>query len=634
MLPFILISTKGNEIELAAKKFFRTAQSAVDKLNVFTVDDFEAVILPSADCHYHTSGGTALILCGFIRHPEFVWDWEDRNTAFFERLLADLNKMDAATIRAAYTGSFTLFFFNNNQLKIFNTFSGLQPVYYRAINDRITICSSLLCLQHIIQEPVRDAGALQMTLNEWMETYTRTTILENVYRLVSSEQVVFHADGTYSRRIIPFVVNYMPEEVKVVDCVQEVWEGYKDIGKQFAGKNLEACMCLSGGVDSRTCLTAIYPHVKKLVAVNHGREDYYEFQRAKEVATAHRIPIYVAHSPGRMFPAKRSLEKYFLHDGGVVIEYDAIKDVLLTNNLPKQLILGDLFETFKVDGTSMWEGRANKQKTTLHLMWGGKPLMQTIEVYGFDNWVNDKVEYFMRKMGKNAPLLTTEMRKKYDSDAMKKTIRADLADWLNDFKHFGVKYIEDLNEIAYWLSKGRTAMWLQSSSGSGINTGFTLFCTDKYLAAILGVPLKHKLRQKLHFYMFRLPDFKATRRIPTPQIPYTAVTAPLPWKELVMYVRLKADRMIGKKAAKKGEHEKTRLLKGPNYNAEYNDENLERYLEWYGDECISKEKMKAYFKDIQEGRIGAVSTIDFIGLAKAEFMVSTCKKLALEPVTV
>ena len=335
-----------------------------------------------------------------------------------------------------------------------------------------------------------------------------------------------------------------------------------------------------------------------------------------------------------MFPAKSELDKYFLNDGGVVVEYDAIKDVLVKNNLPKQIVLGDLFETFKVDGTSMWEGRANKQKTTLHLMAGGKPAMQTIEEYGFNNWVNDKVEYFMKKMEKNAPLLSDDMRKKYNSDIIKKEIRADMADWLGDFKHFGVKYVEDLNEMAYWLSKGRTAMWLQSSSGSGVNTGFTLFCTDKNLATVLGVPLKYKLRQKLHFYMFRLPDFKAVRSIPTPQIPYTAVSAPLPWKELVMYLRLKADRSIGKKAAKKGEHEKTRLLKGPNYNAEYNDKNLKRYLTWFSDECISREKMKTYFKDIQEGRTGAVSTIDFIGLAKAEFMVSTCKKLAAEPVAV
>ena len=134
--------------------------------------------------------------------------------------------------------------------------------------------------------------------------------------------------------------------------------------------------------------------------------------------------------------------------------------------------------------------------------------------------------------------------------------------------------------------------------------------------------------------MFRLPDFKKVRSIPTPQIPYTAVSAPLPWKELVMYLRLKADRSIGKKAAKKGEHEKTRLLKGPNYNAEYNAKNLQRYQEWYNDVCISREKMKQYFIDIQEGRTGAVSTIDFIGLAKAEFMVSTCKKLAAQPVAV
>ena len=634
MLPYIFITSKGSKTEQVSKQFFKTTNTDAAQLRFFTVDGYEVAMLPAADCHYYESGNTSLIMCGFIRHPEFIWDWEDSNSAFFDRLLTDLSKMDAAAIRSAYTGNFTLLYFSNHQLTIFNTFSGLQPVYYYTADSRVVVSSSLICMQQLVQEPVRAAGAIQMTLNEWMETYTRTTILENVYRLVSSEQLVLQTDGTYHRNIIPFKVDYLPQDTKVMDCVKQVWAGYKDIGKQFTGKNLEACMCLSGGVDSRTCLTAIYQHAKKLVAVNHGREDYYEYLRAQEVAAAYRIPIHVAHSANRMFPAKTELEKYFLHDGGVVVEYDAIKDLIVSDNLPRQIILGDLFETFKVDGTSIWEGRANKQKTTLHLMRGGKPSMQTVEEYGFDNWLKEKVAYFMRKMEKNAPLLSTNMQQQYNTDVIKQTIHTDFVDWLNDFRHFGVKYVEDLNEIAYWLSKGRTAMWLQSCSGSGMNTGFTLFCTDKNLATILGVPLKHKLRQKLHFYMFRLPDFKAIRRIPTPQIPYTAVSAPLPLKELVMYLRLKADRMIGKKAAKNKERERTRFLKGPNYYAEYNDKNRRRFLEWFGNDSVSKEKMEAYFKDIQEGHISAVSTIDFIGLAKAEFMISACRQFIKEPVTV
>ncbi|MEO7313030.1 MAG: hypothetical protein ABIX01_21770 [Chitinophagaceae bacterium] len=627
MLPYFLLSNAGGPIAPLAESYMTVTDTQPTRLKYFSSNQFQVAVLPAPDLHYLSDGNVCMVICGFIRHPDFVWDWHGDNTPFLRRLLADLAIMDATTIKESYTGSFTILYLAGNKLQVFNTLSGLQPVYYHIINGAVTVCSSLVSMQALIKEPVRVAGALQFALNEWMETYTRATLLQNVYRLVSNEELTIHSDGNFSRSIMPFKIAYKAESTPVMDCVKSVWEGYKDIGKQFAGINLETCIALSGGVDSRTCLTSIYKHAKKVVAVNHGGEDFYEFHRAKNVADAYNIPIYMADSQGAMFPDKDRLEKYFLHDGGVVIEYDPIKDLAEVNHLPPILILGDLFETFKVDGTSVWEGRAKKKSTTLKLMFGGKIPFETVDQFGFERWVQEKADYLMRKFEKNAFLLSDEMTVQYADPKIKAEIRNDFIDWLSDFRHFGLKHVEDLNEVSYWLSKGRTSMWLQSSSSSGYSAGFTLFCTDKNLAEVLSVPLKHKLRQKLHFYMFRLPDFKAIRKIPTPQIPFTAVSAPLPVKELVMFLRLKLDHIIANKAARQDEPKKIRLLKSANYKVEYSAGNLQKISGWYHDACISQKKMKAYFTDMQTGKIGAVSTIDYVGLAKADYMCWKCDQL-------
>jgi len=629
MLPFFCISNAEQAIKFCVENYLDQCNADVRLLKASVNNGFQIVMLPAPDIYFFEQYGTALIVCGFIRHSNFEWDWKGDNQLFFEQLLNDLRNKTAAIIKSEYTGSFTLFYFAKNTLQIFNTFSGLQPVYYHSVNNKITICSSLLCMQSLVKEPLRDAGAIQMSLNEWFETYTRKTMLEHVCRMVPNEYLSFGADGIFNRNIIPFTVSYKPESTPLMDCVKSVWAGYKDIGKQFAGKNLEIFMSLSGGVDSRTCLNAIYQHAVKVEAVNHGASNFYEYKSAARVANACNVPIHLANSKGKMFPPKSDLDQYFLHNGGVVVEYYAIKDVIKPPGLPKILVLGDLFETFKVDGTSVWEGRANKKRTTLKLMFGGKMKFETIAEYGFDKWVGEKSAYFMAKLEKNAHLLSTEMAVKFADEQIKGIIRADFEEWLQDFKHYGLKYVEDFNEVVYWLSKGRTSMWLQSCSGTGTSAGFTLFCTDKNLAGILAVPIKHKLRQKLHFYMFRLPDFKAISQIPTPQIPFTAVSAPLPIKELVMFVRLQLDKMIGRKAAKQANPKKTKLLDGPNYKAEYNKENLAICSSWFTGASISKEAIQDLFTAMMEGRHGAVSTIDFVGLAKADFFTRTCKNLAL-----
>jgi|GEM_PF-3386428 len=627
MLPFFFISNAPISDRYLVDQFLESADVHPAKLVSLESQGFHVLMLPAPDNVYYQSEENLVVINGFIRHPNFEWDWEGSNEVFLQKLLHDLASKDAETIKKEYTGNFTVLYFAKKKVEIFNTFSGLQPIYYHAINGNISICSAIICLQKFVKEKVRTAGILQMALNEWNELYTRATMLTNVKRLVSNEYVSLGNDGSCVHKIIPFKVDYKSEDISIMDCVQSVWEGYKEIGRLFAGKNLNAAISLSGGVDSRTCAKTVAPHAKKFVAVNHGGPRYYEYERAAEVAKALHIPIHLANSRDKMFPNKKDLHKYFLHDGGVVIEYMAIKDEQERQNFPPVLIFGDLFETFKVDGTSIWEGRSMKQKTTLNLMKGGSIQLETVENFGFEKWVEQKADYFMAKLNRHAHMLQPEMAAFFKSDAGKAEIRADFVDWLADFKHYNVKYVEDLNEVAYWLSKGRTSMWLQSSSSSGYSAGFTLYCTDKNLAEILSVPLKHKLRQKLHFYMFRLPEFEAIAKIPSPQIPFTNISAALPYKELVMYLRLKMDKIYAKKAAKNPETDRPRFLRGPNYKREYNNESLVKYESWFNDVCISKETMVRYFTDIQTGKMGAYSTMDFIGLAKAEFMAQQLKTL-------
>lgn len=627
MLPFLLISNNVEQLMLPIADYLEKCDVSPGKLKLISTNGFQLYLLPAPDNYLFVKDTAAFLVNGFIRHPEFEWDWNGTNDAFSERLLADLAVKSVEEIRGIYTGSYTISYFANNALQVFNTLSGLQPIFYHMADGTVTICSSIICLQHIVKEKLRKAGIIQQALNEWRELYNRKTILENVSRLTCSEWISFTDRGAFSHKIIPFHVNYKNDDAGIMECVKSVWEGYKDIGKQFAGKNLEAAISLSGGVDSRTCANATYKHTKKLAAVNHGGDDFYEFMRARQVAGALNIPIHLAISKGRMFPARKELEKYFLHDGGIVIEYIAIKDVIEKEGLPRIVILGDLFETFKVDGTSIWEGRDNKKKTTLKLMFGGKITLKTVEDAGFENWVQEKADYFMGKLEKDAYLLNDEMTLAYNDPSVKAEIRADFIDWLNDFRHYNLKYIEDLNEVAYWLSKGRTSMWLQSSSCIGETTGYTLYCTDNNLKEILSVPLKHRLRQKLHFYMFRLPEFNKISKIPTPQIPFVNVSAFLPIKELVMFLRLKLDTFFSKAARSNPNKKRKRLLKGPDYRIEYNDDNFEKYASWFDGKCMSKEKMLAYFLDIQNGKLGAFSTMDFIGMAKAEYLTGILGRL-------
>ena len=376
MLPFFLISNTGETVSPAARNFLQLSDSDINNLLFFNNNGFSVAILPAPDNHYFNKGNEFVIVCGFIRHPNFIWDWKDPNQSFFQQLLTDLAIKTPEQIKEIYTGNFTILYLADNNLKVFNTLSGLQPVYYHSQNGITTISSHIICLQSIVNEPVYNAGALQMTLNEWSETYTRATILKKVSRMVCNEHIVFKATGDFQRRIMPFNIQYKADTVPVMECVASVWEGYKNIGKQFAGKNLEACMSLSGGVDSRTCLTAIYKHAK-MDAINHGGKDYYESLRAKDVGDAFNVPVHIANSSGVMFLPKERLVKYFLHDGGVVIEYDPLKESAKKNNLPPILVLGDLFETFKVDGTSIWDGRAK-------LMIGGNIPFQTIADFGFE----------------------------------------------------------------------------------------------------------------------------------------------------------------------------------------------------------------------------------------------------------
>ena len=628
MLPFFFIANFGHANDQQVRNFTSSAKSPPDLLEYEKSNGFEIYYVRQPDSIFFKVGDHAVLINGFIRHPDHVWDWEGSNDAFLTQLLKDLATKSPAAIKEAYTGSYTLHFFRQQGIQIFNTLSGLQPVYYYNSNGQTLICSHINCMQEVLHEPLRTAGILQFALNEWKEVYTRNTILENVYRLVSNECLEVHANGDLDVEILPFHVDYKPETVSTMDCSASVWERYKLTGRLFAGKNLEACISLSGGVDSRTCANSIYKHAKKLVGVNHGAPDFYETISASRVGAALGFEVHNALTKGRMVPSKKELDTYFLNDGGVVIEYVAIRDEIIKHDLPKVLVLGDLFETFKVDGTSVWEGRGNKKKTTLNLMFGGSVNMVTVADYGFEKWLEEKVQYFIDKMEKDSWLLNNELAAAYRDPAVLAEIRADFRDWLSDFKYYNLKYVEDLNEIAYWLSKGRTSMWLQSSSCSGVTAGFTLYCTDQNLAEILSVPLKHKLRQKLHFYMFRLPDFKSIKGIPTQQIPYVSVSAPLALKELVTYIRLKLDNYYSKKARKNPAAVRTRWLKAPNYRVEYNPANLEKFGTWFTGNCMSHDTMVNYFTDIMNGKLGAFSTIDFIGMAKADFMTGVLKQAA------
>jgi hypothetical protein len=520
-----------------------------------------------------------------------------------------------------YSGAFSGFYFNDNELIIFNDPLGLYKLYYYVSDELIIISTSLSVMFEIKQFNIKfSSWFLEMIPSVYIQ-YGRNTIFRGVNTLFPGELRYYdkklRCESIYDTTIKQEDKSANRKELaaELVDLINKEFEAFYDEYNQLT-------IPMSGGIDSRVVLAPFIAKNKRIKLSNHGTIDSIDSSIPKEIANRMNLQFEIFDNTPNTFPSKDLICDLICKSDSLHVSSWMTHLINSTSNKQeKELFLfGDICDTLRSKGIESI--RARNFRTRYYIL---------------NFFKRTKIE--LTQITEENKLLFKESKKQRVISLLKKIIQetkflpiseqqliveieADMDELFEHLDRYRPRYIESYEELFGIFTHGRKSMGKQLNV---LKYGYLPeipLLNMRIVRKVLNYSPAERYTDELTNEMFKVKSWKPLGKFKTSQNPFFSYNSPYFMMLLGWFVRSSVDQILTKLTIK-GWINRPRLFKNLNSRDGYQYPGAyENFVACLENDKIDVAKQKDTFIGRRDGNLWPLSSMDLMPILQAIYYLN------------